>query len=130
MSIMREKLLPHRGHHIACVCYGDWSVPNDVCIECEDCNTVLISAEDYDMPDSYPVDCESMPEFIGQIIDIFEDFLEEKDILIENAEKADASLAEEDLETSAIISGSDYDALQRSLESMMMSWRILKGGRK
>lgn len=47
-NIMREKLMAHRGHHIVCVSYGDWDDPADVCIECEDCNEVLVSAEDFD----------------------------------------------------------------------------------
>lgn len=42
---MMEKLKPHIGHKLACACYGDPIVPQDICIECEDCNEVLISAE-------------------------------------------------------------------------------------
>jgi hypothetical protein len=42
---MYEKLKRHIGHAIVCVCYGDPDDPNDICIECEDCNEVLISAE-------------------------------------------------------------------------------------
>jgi hypothetical protein len=48
MNWIRAKLMPHRGHNIECVCYGDWDNPADVCIECADCNEVLISAEDFD----------------------------------------------------------------------------------
>lgn len=44
-SYLRKKLMPHRGHDIACVSYGDWDDPVDVCIECEDCGCVLISTE-------------------------------------------------------------------------------------
>lgn len=46
---MYEHLKPHIGHNIVCVCYGDIDNPHDVCIECEDCGEVLISAEDYDL---------------------------------------------------------------------------------
>jgi hypothetical protein len=48
---IRDKLMPHRGHNVVCVCYGDWDDPADVCIECEDCCEVLISAEDFDIPE-------------------------------------------------------------------------------
>ena len=52
-NFMFTKLLPHRGHAISCVCYGDWNDPKDVCIECEHCGTVLVSAEDFnDDPDA------------------------------------------------------------------------------
>lgn len=58
-------------------------------------------------------------EFIGQIIDIFEDFLEEKGIEIQNDEK-------EDSENPAIIYGTDYGDLSDSIENLMMSWGVLK----
>ena len=55
MNYIYKKLLAHRGHHIVCVSYGDWNDPADVCIECEDCNEVLISAEDFDVaPSAHP----------------------------------------------------------------------------
>ena len=57
-------------------------------------------------------------EFIGQIIDIFEDFLEEKKIDIPNDEK------DEDPDA-AIIYGTDYGSLQSSLEEMMIAWQIM-----
>lgn len=45
---MYEKLRPHIGHDIECVCYGkDGEDPQDICIECTTCNEVIISAEDY-----------------------------------------------------------------------------------
>ena len=56
-------------------------------------------------------------EFIGQIIDIFEDFLEEKGIDIPNDEK-------EEEEYSAIIYGTDYGILQTNLEDMMEQWKV------
>lgn len=46
---MFEKLRPHVGHNVVCVCYGDWNDPVDICIECEDCGCILVSAEDYDV---------------------------------------------------------------------------------
>ena len=45
---MRIKLRPHVGHNIVCVYYGNPDNPADICIECETCNCVLVSAEDYD----------------------------------------------------------------------------------
>ena len=43
---MYEKLRPHIGHEIVCVCYGRYKEnPVDICIECETCNEVLISSE-------------------------------------------------------------------------------------
>ena len=54
---MTEKLLPHVGHEISCVAYGDCDDPSDVRIECEDCYTVLVSAEDFnqDMAGEYKI---------------------------------------------------------------------------
>ena len=54
---MTEKLLPHVGHEISCVAYGNSDDPSDVCIECEDCYTVLVSAEDFnqDMAGEYKI---------------------------------------------------------------------------
>ena len=54
---MTEKLLPHVGHEISCVAYGDCDDPSDVRIECEDCYTVLVSAEDFnqDMAGDYKI---------------------------------------------------------------------------
>ena len=45
---MRERLKEHIGHKIACVAYGDIEDPADVCLECEDCQCVLVSAEDFE----------------------------------------------------------------------------------
>lgn len=59
-----------------------------------------------------------VPEYIGQIIDVFEDFLDEKNILIENDER-------EDDENSAIIYGEDYGLLQDWLMDIMIRWNII-----
>ena len=56
--------------------------------------------------------------FIGQIIDIFEDFLEEKGIDIPNEDRGEDS--------GAIIYGMDYGELQENLESMMINWCVLE----
>lgn len=47
-NLVAEKLIRHIGHNIVCVFYGDREHPSDICIECEDCSEVLISAEDYE----------------------------------------------------------------------------------
>ena len=48
MNYIFEKLKNHIGHNIVCVAYGNLNDPMDICIECEDCNEVLISAESFD----------------------------------------------------------------------------------
>ena len=54
---MAKKLLPHVGHDISCVTYGDSEDPSDVCIECDECGTVLVSASDFeaDMAGDYKI---------------------------------------------------------------------------
>ena len=67
---------------------------------------------------------EDKPEFIGQIIDTFEDFLDEKGIVIPNEERDfDEDL---DAENSANIYGSDYDNIASSLIEIMERWHIIK----
>lgn len=51
-NYMYEKLKQHIGHNIVCVGYGDIENPVDICIECEDCNEVLISSEDFDIEEN------------------------------------------------------------------------------
>lgn len=58
-------------------------------------------------------------EFLGEIIDVFEDFLEAKHISIENADKDDES-------NPAIISGKDYDVIHDELMFMMKNWGIME----
>ena len=54
---MAQKLLPHVDHDISCVTYGDSENPSDICIECDECGTVLVSAEDFeaDMAGDYKI---------------------------------------------------------------------------
>lgn len=59
---------------------------------------------------------EEEAEFIGQVVDVFEDFLESKGISIENEER------DEDEETAAIIYGSDYDFLADEIHSTISAW--------
>jgi len=62
------------------------------------------------------------PELIGNIIDIFEDFLDDKGIIIPNQERDEDP--ELDAESSANIYGEDYDSLSTSLENLLRSWNI------
>ena len=63
------------------------------------------------------MNCEFDLEFIGQLIDIFEDFLEERGVMLPNDER------EQD-EDAAIIYGTDYDQLQTELIDTMRNWGI------
>ena len=68
---------------------------------------------------------ENQPEFIGQIIDIFEDFLTEKGVTLNNPEIQEAIDKGEDPKGLAIIFGSDYSSLQDSLTAMLTEWHVL-----
>ena len=72
------------------------------------------------------IDGADCPEFIGQIIDIFEDFLEAKEITIDNPEKEEAVADGEDPDNIAILYGSDYDALYESIKAQLKNWGIVK----
>ena len=68
---------------------------------------------------------ENQPVFIGQIIDIFEDFLTEKGVTLNNPEIQEAIDEGEDPKDLAIIFGSDYGSLQDSLTAMLTEWHVL-----
>lgn len=55
-------------------------------------------------------------EFIGQFIDVFEDFLDSKGICIDNADR------DEDDDNAAIIYGDDYDILADEILSVLHNW--------
>lgn len=59
-------------------------------------------------------------EFIGQIIDLFEDFLDEKNVKISNSEAI-----ENGEENVAIIYGGDYDALHDRIQGVLENWNII-----
>lgn len=65
-----------------------------------------------------------LAEFKGQLIDIFEDFLDERGIVIPNSERDE----DEDLdpEEAANIYGSDYDELADKLMDTLERWGLLK----
>ena len=64
------------------------------------------------------ISSEDKCEFIGQIVDIFEDFLEEKGINIPNDEREDNN--------AAIIYGMDYGLLSEQIESTLRAWDLLE----
>lgn len=59
---------------------------------------------------------ENRTEFLGQLIDVVEDWLEEKGIDIPNEERDELN--------AAIIYGSDYDKLQNEFNSIMESYHV------
>jgi len=67
---------------------------------------------------------EDVPELIGQFIDLFEDFLDEKSIVIPNEERDEDE--ELDAENSANIYGSDYDTLSDRIEEILTRWGIIE----
>lgn len=57
-------------------------------------------------------------ELIGCIVDIFEDFLEEKGIKIPNEERDENN-------SEAIIYGMDYGILSEQIESTLRAWDLI-----
>ncbi len=64
-----------------------------------------------------PIPENDKAEFVGQVIDIFEDFLDEKHIVLDNDEKAED-------EDAANIYGTDYGYLQQQLEELLRNWNL------
>lgn len=60
-------------------------------------------------------------EFYGQLIDVFEDFLEARGIA-----KEDVNPDREDTEDTAIIYGEDYDELREGLSAVIENWFDVK----
>lgn len=61
--------------------------------------------------DNFPIKGDLVPEFAGEIIDIFEDFLDSKDIELNKTDDV-------------FINGFDYDGLESSIISMLKSWGL------
>lgn len=70
----------------------------------------------------YAVSPEDKPEFIGQIIDIFEDFLEERGGLSQPNYEKD----EDEEDTNVNIYGSDYDQLYEKITDTLQNWGIIQ----
>ena len=64
-------------------------------------------------------------EFLGQIIDIFEDFLDEKGIKIDNPDR-DRDAIEDAACGDTNIYGCDYGYLSDRIESTMTNWGFFK----
>lgn len=64
------------------------------------------------------------PEFIGRLVDIMEDFLYKKGVMIDNPERD-----EDDVEDAAIIYGDDYDALADEFRYVMRAYHFLSNGK-
>ena len=45
-EILWNILKEHIGHNVEIVYYGDKDSPVDICLECTDCNEVILDAED------------------------------------------------------------------------------------
>lgn len=70
-----------------------------------------------------PVQLDDEPEFIGRLVDIMEDFLCQKGVMIDNPERD-----EDGDEDAAIIYGSDYDALANEFRHVMRVYHFLSDG--
>ena len=68
--------------------------------------------------DEMPVGMYDRMEFVGQLIDVFEDFLDKKQIIIPNEEKAEDGSA-------ANIYGTDYGMIQSEIEEILSRWHII-----
>ena len=73
-----------------------------------------------------PVNPVDVPELVGQFIDIFEDFLDEKHIVIPNEERD----FNEDLDpsTSVNIYGTDYNKLAKLIRNTLKDWHCIPKG--
>ncbi len=58
-------------------------------------------------------------EMCGQFIDLFEDFLEERNVCFGDPKEKDTS------EKDAVITGDDYDELKQNIESLLVNWNLI-----
>lgn len=58
-------------------------------------------------------------EMYGQFIDLFEDFLEERNVCFGDPKEKDTS------EKDAVITGDDYDELKQNIESLLVNWNLI-----
>lgn len=64
-------------------------------------------------------------ELVGQIIDIFEDFLTKRNLIPDNEERNKEIISEQDPHDIALIYGSDYDELDKKLTELLKNWSII-----
>lgn len=58
-------------------------------------------------------------EMYGQFIDLFEDFMEERNVCFGDPKEKDTS------EKDAVITGDDYDELKQNIESLLVNWNLI-----
>ena len=58
-------------------------------------------------------------ELYGQFIDLFEDFLEERNVCFADPKEKDTP------EKDAVITGDDYDELKQNIESLLVNWNLI-----
>ena len=68
------------------------------------------------------VDTNEKAEFLGQIIDVFEDFLTERKVEQFNNEPQE----DNDPDNPVYIYGSDYDEIENALAKIMERWNVVK----
>lgn len=78
---------------------------------------VLIIILMQEMNSKVDTDTVDKREFVGQIIDIFEDFLAEKKVNLYNTDKQDKP-------NEAIIYGNDYNSLAKKIRVLMGNWNV------
>lgn len=78
----------------------------------------IVNIDNESLDECYPN--RSMNDFVGQVIDIFEDFLDSKNIILDNNEKEDSG------ECAANIYGTDYGVIQTELEELLYNWKLVE----
>lgn len=76
---------------------------------------------------------EELCEFVGQLIDVVEDFLEEKGVSFPETRQLmiDAGCSEEEVEENdVILYGDNYDAIAGPFEAMLINWGLVEIGEK
>lgn len=68
---------------------------------------------------------ENKQEFVAQLIENVESFLENKGVILENLEKQEAIDDGEEPDCIANIYGSDYGELQTGFEDIMENWKLV-----
>lgn len=67
------------------------------------------------------VNVNDKPEFLGQIIDVFEDFLTEKNVVPFNREPQE----DNDPDNPVYIYGEDYYEIEDALTEIMKNWKVI-----
>lgn len=73
-----------------------------------------------------PIPRENLTEFIAQILEVVEDYLDEKGVTILNEDRQAAIEAGEDPEGLAILYGTDYGNLMSGIEAILNHWGLIE----